>query len=164
MYLPQEEQRSGRYDLPQLLDEEGPRSDGTVKDYVVPEERDEVVRLPDGLFVNGWIHVLEDTELAFLLMIAHEMQMRGEPSVSISSHVRLYHFGIGPHAHGKHLLLQRFGLLHTDVDSSRDEKGRVPHPNDPLLLGLHRFRLLTDGFSRPAVDVVIDALNDHPGS
>jgi hypothetical protein len=63
--LPNANKATGKYEGFVLLDEGGaPHGDGTNDRYTVPTERGQMLlRLPAGLFRNGWIHVLEDSEL-----------------------------------------------------------------------------------------------------
>ncbi len=44
--------------------------------YTVPAAESKALYLPGGLFLNGWIHVLEDSELAFLLMLEESIALR----------------------------------------------------------------------------------------
>jgi hypothetical protein len=157
VYLPNAERRVGKYEQFQLLDEGGVQDEGENSAYVVPAPRATIVSLPSNLFLNGWIHTLEDTEIAFLMMIFHQRREKGG-LVKISSYDRVGHFGIGPDAYATHRLLQRFGLIDAYRHPDRDEMGRVGNPNNPHSLVLHQFRLLDDGFDEPATKVITEAL------
>lgn len=157
VHLPYLGRTTGKYELFQLLDEGGARGEGQNSPYVVPPAREQTVTLPADFFLNGWIHVLDDSEIVFLLMLAHE-RGQADALVKVNGFERLMHFGIGPDTYAKHRVLQRFGLVHTERDPERDERGRVRHPGDRLLLGSHQFRLLDEGFERSAIEVVREAL------
>ena len=79
--LPNEQRKPiGRYEGFSLLHEAG---DG--QPYVVPSEESKTLYLPRGLFDNGWIHVLEDTELAFVIMLACLRSRSGNAPVFATS-------------------------------------------------------------------------------
>ncbi|SCE91462.1 hypothetical protein GA0070607_3156 [Micromonospora coriariae] len=107
--------------------------------YTVPGERSGyLLRLPAGLFLNGWIHVLEDSELSLLLMIATLHGRYGhDRQVYLDGETRLLQFGIGRDTYQAHHLLERFGpstwrLTQTATVSAtaRSEASpRAPRPN-----------------------------------
>ncbi|MEU9888454.1 hypothetical protein [Sphaerisporangium sp. NPDC051011] len=149
--LPNEEKNSGKYEAFQLCDEGGVRADGDVPDYLVPKTTDVTFDLPVGLFRNGWIHLLEDTELAFLMMVAHASPPLGTgKSVKIPSGCRLLHYGIGRDAYEAHKTLQLFGLLEVQADENRHYDGKVKNYGEGVQARLHALRLLPDGFDEPA--------------
>jgi hypothetical protein len=133
--------------------------------YTVPGERTrELLRLPPGLFRNGWINVLDDTEITLLLMITALHARYGvDRQVYLDGESRLLQFGIGRDAYQAHHLLERFGLIDVEVDAARHlldgrsvtgfAKGIRPKP--------HRFRLLPDGFDRPAIATVREAVENR---
>ena len=105
--LPNEQRKPiGRYEGFSLLHEAG---DG--QPYVVPSEESKTLYLPRGLFDNGWIHVLEDTELAFVIMLACLRSRSGNAPVFATSETRLLRFGLGRDAYDSHRLLSSFGLV-----------------------------------------------------
>ena len=60
-----------KYEGFQFLDEGSTRAHADPSPYVVPQRSDPgVFSLPAALFTRGWIHVLEDSELTFLMMLA----------------------------------------------------------------------------------------------
>jgi hypothetical protein len=108
--------------------------------------------LPGGFFLNGWIHVLEDSELAFLLMLACLRSRFGKIPVFATSEVRLLQFGLGRDAYESHRLLSRLGIVrvHPGPHPGRrfGKAGRYLKSDPPKL---HRFELLNDGFEEPAI-------------
>ena len=61
---------------------------------VVPPEQ--AFPVPVTLFTNGWVHVLEDSELAFILMMAAAYHAMGGLPFSITAESRLLRFGMKP--------------------------------------------------------------------
>lgn len=157
--LPNASKRSGKYEGFQLCDEGGRRRGGEVPDYVVPTTTDNSFDLPIGLFTNGWIHLLEDTEIAFLMMIAHASQhIAPREWVKIESGLRLFHYGLGRDAYEAHKTLQAFGLLSVHIDEDRHDDGKVANYGQGGQPRLHEFRLLPDGFDEPAAATIKEAI------
>ena len=96
--------KSGRNDGFTLRHEGGPQNDGDPIPYVVPAETAaDVFSLPAGFITNGWVHVLSDSEINLLLMVASGRAglfpwgdnadlLPGE--VAIPAEARLRHYGI----------------------------------------------------------------------
>jgi hypothetical protein len=121
--------------------------------------------LPGGLFLNGWIHVLEDSELAFMLMLACLRSRSDKMPVFATSEVRLLQFGLGRDAYETHRTLSHLGLVrvHPSPHPGRrlGKTGRYLKSDPPKL---HRFELLNDGFEEPAIPImrrVLGRLRDH---
>jgi hypothetical protein len=153
--LPNYPSRSaGRYESFQLLHEAGDS-----EPYSVPTDDSKTLYLPRGLFDNGWIHVLEDSELAFLLMLACLRSRSGNAPVFATSETRLLQFGLGRDAYDSHRLLSSFGLVkvHPGPHPGRrlGKAGRYLISDPPKL---HRFELLNSGFEAPAVPTTRQAL------
>ena len=87
-----------------------PKGGGDNQPYTVPAES-KTMYLPGGLFLNDWIHVLEDSELAFVLMLACLRSRADKAPVFATSEVRLLQFGLGRDAYESHRILSRFGLV-----------------------------------------------------
>jgi hypothetical protein len=123
--------------------------------YTVPSKKAETLRLPAGLFKNGWIHVLEDSELTMLLMIASlHADYPLSPYVYVEGDIRLTRYGVGRDAYQSHQLLESLGLIEVEEDLNRrrsNTPGKVAGytPTDPPKL--HRFCLLPSGFQQPAI-------------
>lgn len=158
--LPNFRRPAGRYEGFLLMHEGGaPAGGGDNQLYTVPSAQARTMYLPGELFVNGWIHVLEDSELAFLLMLACLRSRRDKMPVFATSEVRLLQFGLGRDAYGSHRVLSHLGLV-------RVQPG--PHPGRRLGKGgrylksdppkLHRFELLNDGFDEPAIPTTREAM------
>jgi hypothetical protein len=155
--LPNSKRRVGRYEEFQLLDEGGERQNAEPIEYTVPSDPDICVNLPVGLFRNGWIHCLEDTEIAFILMLAHcrGLNKSGE-LFKIGSDTRIENYGIGRDAYSSHEMLRRFGLL--EVETEADRRGLDIHDFWWGKERLHKFRLINSGFDEPATNVIKDMM------
>jgi hypothetical protein len=140
-------QSVGRYEYFQLLHEAGDS-----QPYSVPSDDSKTLYLPRGLFDNGWIHVLEDSELAFLLMLACLRSRSGSVPVFATSETRLLRFGLGRDAYDSHRLLSDLGLVKVYPGPHPGRRlgkaGRYLVSDPPKL---HRFELLNDGFEQPAI-------------
>lgn len=139
-----------------LLNECGTEAMGESEEYRVPVRGRDTFSLPAGFIEQGWVHVLEDSEIALVLMIAcaKEALIDGR-YVAVPGDVRLQHYGIHRDPFSKaRKALEWFGLL--DVEEvGRHSDGRA---EDAELL-LNRFRLVTETFERPAVGTMVEAMN-----
>ena len=98
--------------------------------------------------------MLEDSELAFMLMLACLRNRFDKMPVFATSEVRLLQFGLGRDAYEAHRILSRLGLIrvHPGPHPGRrlGKAGRYLKSDPPKL---HRFELLNDGFEEPAIPV-----------
>jgi hypothetical protein len=169
--LPNKDKAVGTYEKFLLLRENGAGESEDAEPnerYTVPGNNTaHLLRLPSGLLLNGWIHVLEDGELALLLMIAALHALYGwDRQVYLDGETRLLQFGIGRDTYLAHHQLQRFGLIDVEADPRRFGLGssRVEgHTDGSPPPQPHRFRLLRSGFAAPAADTVLEAVNARLG-
>lgn len=152
-----------RYLRFRLLREAG-RAIGDQVRYAVPMPiEQDLFSLDARLFTNGWVNVLKDTELAFLCMVA-DLQARrgGNGPVPVSGEIRIGYYGLGADGYQAHHLLQRAGLLQVARSEARRPDGTFKAPDRkvryPTFGAPNRFRLISDGFSQPALPTIIDAL------
>lgn len=163
VHLPHEQAETGKYEQFQLFDEGGARQTGEVPLYTVPrrDPREEVFGLPSGLFSNGWIHLLKNSELAFLMMIARAVA-GSDSAVMISGDDRLLHYGLGRDSYEAHLMLERFGIVDVQIAANRYEDMRVANygkkGGEALL---HIFKLNPDAFGEPAATTIKRELNKY---
>lgn len=137
------------------LHEAGAAALGEREEYAVPEVSEMAFAMPPGFILNGWLHVLEDSEIAVLLMAAcglgswDEDGLRAFPGV-----VRLCRYGIhrDPYSAARKTL-EWFGLLEVN-EVARHEDGRAEDDERYL----HRIGLRTAGFEQPALPVIQNAL------
>lgn len=144
-----------------LLNEAGPQVPGDDPlPYTIPKDNENILKLPTGFVTNGWLNVLEDSEIAILLMVAcnrdglavmnDDVDVRpGE--VAIPGDVRLRHYGIHRDPYSSALkTLDWFGLLAVREIDRHLSDGRG---NDGAT-NLHRLSLRVEGFEANAFDVV----------
>lgn len=155
--LSESDSTRGIFDNYTVLHEAG-SAEGEVQRYKVPGLKDWMITLPAGFVVNSWIHVLEDSELTLLLMIACGLGKLPGTQVAIPSHVRLLHYGIGrdPYSHARKTL-EWFGLISV-VEVARHIDGKAEGGDS---LYLHRFEIIEEGFEKDALPTVISALQDQ---
>jgi hypothetical protein len=146
-----EESGTNKYEEFVLLHEGGRRAHGPNVAYQVPvPSREHTFTVPAKLFTNGWIQVLEDTELAFILMTAAWHQVTGSQEFRIPARVRLLRFGIGRDAYEAHMMLSRLGLVTVTQDPGRRLDGTVTDFNSGEQALPHTLGFITDGFEREA--------------
>jgi hypothetical protein len=151
---------TGKYEGFLLMHEGGaPAGGGDNQLYTVPGTESRTMYLPGGLFLNGWIHVLEDSELAFLLMLACLRSRFDKTPVFATSEVRLLQFGLGRDAYESHRILSHLGIVrvHPGPHPGRrlGKAGRYLKSDPPKL---HRFEIINDGFDEPAIPVTRQVL------
>ncbi|KRE72668.1 hypothetical protein ASG77_08355 [Arthrobacter sp. Soil762] len=150
------EGKRGDFENYDLLDERG--SSGEQQLYKVPGLKEPVATLPPGFILNSWVHVLEDSELALLLMVACGIGSLSGPSVSIPAETRLLHYGIGrdPYSRARKTL-ELFGLLNVE-EVKRHRDGKTEGGENHFL---HRFALRTRGFDEDALPTVTAVLKEQ---
>lgn len=81
-----------------LLDERGGRDPGEPHVYRVPKATESCFHLPSSFLSNAWVHVLEDSEISLLLMVAcRSGTLRlADGAVAILAAVRSLHYGDRP--------------------------------------------------------------------
>lgn len=138
-----------------LLNERGIEAVGEAEEYRVPKRTEARFTMPAGFVTNGWLHVLEDSEIALLLMVA--CGKGGWPEdelLVVPADVRLRHYGIHRDAYSSaRKTLEWCGLLRVE-EVMRHGDGRAENSE----LRVHRLGLVPTGFEEPAAQTVIDAL------
>lgn len=137
------------------LSEAGAAALGEREEYAVPEISEVAFAMPPGFILNGWLHVLEDSEIAVLLMAACGLRSWDEDGLrAFPGVVRLCHYGIhrDPYSAARKTL-EWFGLLEVK-EVGRHEDGRAEDDERYL----HRIGLHTAGFEQPALPAIQNAL------
>ncbi|HEX3957268.1 MAG TPA: hypothetical protein VHZ03_11630 [Trebonia sp.] len=147
---------TGKYEGFLLMHEGGaPIGGGDNQRYTVPAAESNTMYLPGGLFLNGWIHVLEDSELAFMLMLACLRRRFDKVPVFATSEVRLLQFGLGRDAYESHRILSHLGIVRVQAGPHPGRRlgksGRYLKSDPPKL---HRFELTNDRFEEPAIPIM----------
>jgi hypothetical protein len=119
--------------------------------YSVPN--DGFFTVPVSLFTNGWIYVLEDSELALLLIAARLRHKRGDVVVPMEAGPRLLNYGLSRDAFEAHGMLDSLGLLEVEEDPERHADGKV-HDYPTRGARPHGIRFLPSGLDRPALSSV----------
>lgn len=140
----------------ELLDEGGQRAYGDNDRYLLPKSsRKDVFTIPITFFTQGWVHCLEDTELAMLLMLSAEGAQ--DSLVKIDGEERLRYYCVGRDAYEAHIMLNRLGLINVWPDLGRRPDGTVENYQTEGAQ-LHSFKLLPETFANPAFDAVTEAI------
>ncbi|MCO7273341.1 hypothetical protein [Cellulosimicrobium cellulans] len=144
-----------------LLQEDALSAQAGAPSYKPPRLPEPTFDLPGDFINKGWVHVLEDTEILLLLMVACGAGRLADvsPEIAIPSRTRLLNYGITRDSYSTaHHALSDFGLLQVD-DVGRYDDGRViDYGTEDGQLQVHRLTLRPDGFARDAYPVVRDAL------
>lgn len=160
--LPQGDHKRGRFEGFELLDECGARAGGGAGGpYRIPRHTEpNMLLIPFELFSNGWIHVLEDSELQFILMLLALQSgiPQGNPWMEVSESVRLSNFGMSRDGYGAHRTLRAFGLIDMQPGIGREKDGTVMEGYHFDYL-YHRFRLRLEGFNNSALEVTFQAVD-----
>lgn len=113
--------------------------------YRVPADGDVFFTVPVTLFTNGWIYVLEDSELALLLIGARLRRRHGDSGQRLSGAARVLHYGLSRDAFSAHRMLDNIKLMEVLPDEARWIDGR--HVEDYAKRGSkpHSLRFLPEG-------------------
>lgn len=153
--IPGEPGARNRFEDFVLLNERGIEAVGETEEYRVPKRNEATFTIPAGFVANGWLHVLEDTEIALLLMVA--CRKGGWPEnglLVVPADVRLRHYGIHRDAYSSaRKTLEWCGLLRVE-EMGRHGDGRAENAE----LRVHRLGLVQAGFDEPAAQTMINAL------
>lgn len=138
-----------------LLNECGIEAVGEAEEYRVPTQKEMAFTMPNGFITNGWIHVLEDSEIALLLMVAcHRGGWLEDELVVVPPDVRLKNYGIHRDAYSSaRKMLEWCGLLEVE-EMGRHEDGRAENAE----LRTHRLRLRLIGFEETATSRLLQEL------
>ena len=142
---------------------EARRDIGSAVRYAVPGVMEtNVFRLDTGLLTNGWVNILEDTELAFLFMVA-DLQARASDSdpVPVDGQTRVGYYCLGTDGYQSYHLLERVGLLRVARPAARRLNGtfRAATDNPDEIEGAPlKFSIDRNGFGQAALDAVMRAL------
>jgi hypothetical protein len=134
-----------------LMNEGGSRPHGPNIPYTVPVvPPEQAFPIPVALFTNGWIHILEDSELAFILMMAAFHHAMGGGAFSIDADTRLLRFGMKHDGYEAHMMLSRLGLVAVTPDDRRRPDGTVEDFRSEGTGLYHVLRFTPEGFDRDA--------------
>lgn len=140
------------------LHEAGATVLGEREEYAIPAISEEAFALPSGFILNGWLHVLEDSEISVLLMAACGVGSWTEDGLkAFPGMVRLCRYGIHRDSYSAaRKTLEWLGLLEVK-EVGRHVDGRA---EDDVRF-LHRIGLRTAGFEQPALPAIQSALQSQ---
>lgn len=157
IHLPYDDRGQRDYDGFTLLRDDA-RATGDNDEYKVPDAEDEYFTVPLTLFTNGWIHVLEDSELVLLLITARFRCKNGDTPQPMSSGPRKLNYGLTKDSYeSAHRVLDYLKIITVIADWSRTSDGRVNGLRDrgaqPHHLGFNPEML-----DQPAYPTIVDTI------
>lgn len=157
--IPGDPKVKDRYENFALLKEVGAQAVSEREEYVVPTlTESRVFTLPADFILKGWLHVLEDSEINALLMMACTAGPSYDGGQMIfPGEVRLLHYGLhrAPFSNARKTL-EWFGLIEVE-EIDRHDDGRAEDNRQML----HRVKLLPQGFNVPALETTVDVIQSQ---
>lgn len=152
-----------RYDDFVLMREDAaPTGDNDV--YRVPELENSYFTVPLGLFTNGWIHVLDDSELVLLLIAARLLAKHGGIPQPLASGPRKLNYGLSRDSFETgHRMLDYLGLLDVISDWRRNADGTVDGFRDRETRGAqpHLLRFHPEVLDNAAYPIIVDTITSQ---
>jgi hypothetical protein len=147
-----------------LMHEGGIRPHGPNLPYHVPiVPPEQAFPVPVTLFTNGWIHILEDTELSFILMMAAAHHALGGQPFAITADSRLLGYGMAHDAYEANMMLSRLGLVTVTPDPRRRPDGTVEGFNSEGSAHPHMLDFLPAGFDQDAFTTLTAEIDQQLG-
>jgi hypothetical protein len=143
-----------------LLNMEDERRRRTNDLYRVPEHEEAYFTVPLSLFTSGWIHVLEDSELALLLITARNRHLHGDEELALPGGIRTIHHGLSQDAFEAHRVLDYLGLIDVTSDYRRQSDGRV-HKYDEHGAEPHKLLFHPDALENSAIPAFLTAIENQ---
>ncbi len=144
-----------------VLKREDARPTGDNSVYRVPEHDTDFFAVPASLFTNGWIHLLEDSELVLLLIAARMYSQHSDTPQPLPSGPRKLNYGLSRDSfEAGHRVLDYLGILDVISDYQRNAAGKVDGFGDrgaqPHLLRFH-----PEALDRPAYPTIVDTITEQ---
>ncbi|WP_328354136.1 hypothetical protein OG976_22965 [Mycobacterium sp. NBC_00419] len=141
-----------------MLMREDARLIGDNSEYRVPEHEAEYFTVPTTLFTNGWIQVLEDSELALLLIAARMRCKHGDTPVPLPAGPRKLNYGLSRDSYeASHRMLDYLDILDVISDWRRSGDGKVDGFNDHGAKP-HELRFHPETLSKPAHQSIVETI------
>jgi hypothetical protein len=147
-----------------MLQREDASARGDNDVYKVPDGEGEYFTVPLTLFTNGWIHVLEDSELVVLLIAARMRCKHGEEPQPLPSGPRKLNYGLTKDSYeAAHRVLDYLSILGVIADWRRSSDGKVDGFARRGERGAqpHRLRLRPENLDQPAYPTIVDTITDQ---
>jgi hypothetical protein len=124
--------------------------------YRTPRRGDTTFSIPTELFTNGWIHILEDSEIALLLILAYLQAKAPGSEFTINSEERVLNFGLGRDSYQTHTMLQRLGLA---TVTNHDREAHAEGFDHRKFAAPLAFRYHADGLRRSGPETLIRSID-----
>jgi hypothetical protein len=128
--------------------------------YRVPDQPDSFFTVPLTLFTNGWIYILEDTELALLLITARNRHLHGDEAIELNGEIRSINHGLGQDAFKAHRVLDYLGLIDVIADWRRHHDGTVSE-YETKGADAHKLLFHPDALNEPAISTFLTKIEDQ---
>lgn len=157
IHLPEDDSGHRQYDDFVLKREDAAHS-GDNDFYTVPDDANEYFTVPLALFTNGWIHVLEDSELIMLLIGARFRHAHGDEPQPLAPGPRKLNYGLSHDSfEAGHRMLDYLGILDVISDYQRSRDGKVDGYKDRGAKP-HVLRFRPETLDTPAYPTIIDVI------
>lgn len=161
--LPYRHRGARKHEGFELLDESATRGpDDDPIPYTVPAPGPHTFGLPVGFALNGWLHLLEDSEIAVLLMIACGKLSLDAEWTAVPADERNRHYGITRETFQAHHALSAFGLIEVEGLGRHPDGKSVDFPEEGSML--HRMRVHEAGFANEALKTIKEAIQTRRAS
>lgn len=136
-----------------LLDEGGRRLGGGNEAYTVPKLSEDTFTLPAQFFTNGWVHVLEETEIALLLVAASRLDKANPGGFRLGAKERVSEYGLLPNTYDQHVSLNELGLLEVEHAPGRHADGRIIDYTHESVKIPNLIQFTPAGLDKDAIDI-----------
>ncbi|MDD7966114.1 hypothetical protein [Actinomycetospora lemnae] len=157
----------GRFEGFALLNEASDNLTSSATTYRRPKDDEPAIKVPVEFWINGWVHVLSDSEIVtYLYLLARSEQDRrdgGDGEVAVSAEDWEWAFGGDRAGLVAQRHLARFGLIDVERAEGRRSDGTVEGggaEDAELPFTAHRYRLIDDGLRYRAAPKVLRALKN----
>ncbi len=163
--LPHAGSRTGKYDDLRLMHEAGARPEGDPIPYRIPDPMSErVLRIPVDFWLQGWVHLMTDSEIGAWLMFRDAMSApdlypprAADGGFYVTGDFRIRHYCLTKETWNAYRMLERFGLLRVERAEGRRADGTYEdfsptHDRDKP--PAHRFWVTDEGLGQVAAHAV----------
>lgn len=121
------------------------------KTYRIPTSATDYFTVPISFFTRGWVHVLEDTEIALLLIVCYWQCLNPGQPFRIPTAVRDRRHCLGRDAYSDSArVLASLGLIHVEADQEPRATRAAAGLGNRWSSRPHEFQLLPDGLDTDA--------------
>ena len=131
--------------------------------YRVPADTEDYFTVPTTLFTHGWIYVLEDSELALLLIGARLRHKHGDIGQRIQAGTRVLHYGLGRDSFAAHKMLDNLKIMEVLPDEARWLDGTRSEDYSKHGAKPHSLRFLPDGLQNDGASTLLTEIDYQLG-